>query len=469
MSPRYEVEGVVGRGATGVVYRARQCDTGNRIVAYKRIAGYDPAAVDRLRAEVELLSAFDHPNIVRIFDVVAEERAFAVVMQFAAGGSLSDRLAAGPLSVPEVATVLIAIAEALASAHARGVVHGDIKPANILFTADGHPLLSDFGAARHVAGGVAGPLTTTLEYLDPAVAAGTVYDERSDVYALAVVGYEMLCGQRPPAAVGTDEAAPDRLGQGRHDALTGIIVGALGAEPQQRPTAAGLAASLRTAVAAAPPSITPASPVVHAPDRREPPTRTFGPRPPARAPLTPERVVPWRRVAASAVALALVPPLVVVGMGRSSSSARTPVAPAVGAVIPNRPLPPCADAPDAPAASADVQHGDLLGRDCSSWVRYRRGILEVALPATPEVTRFRLGSDTDQVVVGDWDCDGDDTVALYQTRTGKVFEFSTWPRPDRPLRSTSGYDTRILGGIASVTSSRGADHSSCDEVTVTAG
>ena len=425
MSGRYAVEGVIGRGGAGVVYRARQVDTAGRTVAYKRVAGAGPQALQQLRTEVEALAACDHPNIVRIFDVVPDGDGFAIVMQYAAGGSLSQRLRDGALTGADAGPILLALADALASAHARGILHGDIKPANILFTADGHPMLSDFGTAMTAGEGFAPrPTAATLEYLDPAVAAGAAYDEHADIYALGVVGRELLTGSTPAGAAAT--------------ALAAIVAEALSPQRHRRPTAAALAAQLRETLATRPVAVASAPPAADTRGCSDPATMPFGPRPPrARTQDEARDLSPWRWVAAAALALIVIPSLVVVGLGRSSSQA----------------APASDDAPT--AAAADTAQGPTS-------VRYRNGILRATLPGRSEPVRVRLGAAGDQVVVGDWDCDGVRTVALYQTRTGKVFEFGAWPGARQPLNSSTAYATGVAGGIASVSS--GPD---CDAVVIT--
>ncbi len=448
MTDSYAVEAVIGRSATGVVYRARTAGGSGRVVAYKRVLGGDPLQHRRLRADAEALAALNHPNIVRIFDVVDDGAELAIVLQYAAGGSLADRLSSQQvLRPPEAAAVLIALADALASAHARGVMHRDIKPSNILFTGDGHPLLSDFAAASGPSTATGLPAAGTAEYLDPHVAAGGDFDERSDIYALAVLGYEMITGRRPgPAA----PMVPGPVGA--------VLSTAAAPNPDDRPaTARAFAASLRDAARTrhvAVPAPAPPQP------RVEPRTREFGPRPPRRsAEEAPEGAVPWRRVAAGALALAIVPSLIVAGVSRDASAAHPPAAPAARlAVAPA--LPPCPGVPRAPSRPG-VIFGDLAGRQCASWVHYSDGVVAVAVPGRDKILRVRLGRRDDQVVLGDWDCNGTDTIALYEPATGHVFEFDRWPGPDQRLRSTQGYDSTILGGTAKHTIDR-----QCDAVTV---
>ena len=459
MTGRYQVEGVIGRGAGGVVYRARQVDAGGRVVAYKRIAVADETTAAQVRDEITALAALDHPNAIRIFDVVEDSGAVAIVMQHAAGGSLAERLQHhGALRAGDAATVLIGIADALASAHAAGILHGDIKPSNILFTSDGHPLLSDFGAALLPTDGSGGvPVSSTPEYLDPLVALGQPYDDRSDVYALGVVAFEMLTGRRPvpgePAP--TAGAAADPVAA----ALSQVISAALSPEPLQRPpSAAALRDTLRDCLSVPAASVMPAPPVAAPARRMEPPTRTFGPRPPATPAVAPMRCVPWRRISAVAVAMVLVPSLLVVALRGGAAEAK-PAATAVATARLQAAPRTCPHTPPAPV-SGDVRHGDLAGTGCLSWLRVRSGTVEAVLPGRKRLLRVRVGGRGDQVLLGDWDCDGSDTVAVYRPSSGVVFEFSAWPSGSA-LNSGRGIDTGVDRGVASVASQQG-----CDEVVI---
>ena len=458
MSQRYEVEAVIGRGASGIVYRARQVGAANRVVAYKRIATPDATSAARIRAEIAALATLDHPHVVRIFDVVDDGIDVAIVMQHAAGGSLADRLQCeGSLRPSDVATILIAIAEAVAAAHARGVLHGDIKPSNILFTGDGHPLLSDFGSTMLAA--VDGCTThATPEYLDPAVAAGRRFDEGSDVYALAVVGFEMLTGRRPDLGEKVGVQTQAAAGDPPLRALLEVVGHVLSGKSSRRGAADAFAEALRRVLALPRSTVSPIESGVAEHARMEPPTRSFGPRPPARS-APPEQRPPWRRIAAVAAAL-IVGPSLVVGLWRSG---QTP-APAVASAMTTAQLPaarpPCPGVPAVPSGDS-VQQGDLLGQGCVSWVRIRGAVVEAAVPGRSRLVRVRVGRRTDQVLLGDWDCNGSDTVAVYRPATGEVFEFGSWPRSRGGLTSESGVATGFDSGVAVVTSTNG-----CDRVTV---
>ena len=202
----YELLERLGTGSSGTVWRARERGGTGRTVAIKRLAAADePTRREALREEAAILAALDHPHVVDILACLDDAHGLAIVMPYAAGGSLERRLRGGPLPWPEVVELGISLADALASAHRHGVLHRDVAPGNVLLTADGEPLLADFGVAR--AAGVHG----TPGYVDPAVLRGAAPDARSDVYGLARLLEHALTGQ-PPAPHGQDAASGGRDG-----------------------------------------------------------------------------------------------------------------------------------------------------------------------------------------------------------------------------------------------------------------
>jgi hypothetical protein len=264
--PGYDVQTLLGFGATGEVWRAVELATG-QIVALKRLRdGADPAAVEALRREASLLRSLDSPYVVRLREVVGSGAGAVLVLDHAEGGSLATLLARrGSLEPGEVVTVGAPLAQALAAAHARGLVHGDVTPSNVLFTADGMPLLSDLGLAR-VAGERLGAVDGTAEYVDPAVAGGGEPDAAADVWALAAVCHHMLAGSPPhggadvaevlSAATSGSRAPLGLLAPSAPRALVTAVEAALVGEPTARPDAATFASLLRRAHAAAPVRLT---------------------------------------------------------------------------------------------------------------------------------------------------------------------------------------------------------------------
>jgi serine/threonine protein kinase len=204
---RYHIFEQLGEGGMAVVYRARD-ERLKRDVAIKFIKRdqIPPSKVDmvlkRFEREAVAVASFDHPNIVGVFDYGEYEGAPYLVMQYISGGTLADRMGA---AVPhaEAVRLLLPVARSLAYAHAREVVHRDVKPTNILVTEDGTLKLSDFGIARLLEGDDAITLTRTgtsvgtPAYMAPEQSMGKVSDQRADIYSLGIVFYELLTGQRP--------------------------------------------------------------------------------------------------------------------------------------------------------------------------------------------------------------------------------------------------------------------------------
>ena len=255
----YVVERLLGAGASGEVWRARVAATGE-LVALKRLPPMDSRDSRRLHSEAAMLSALDHPNLIRLHAVVPDERvagASVLVLDLAEGGSLAQLLTVrGRLSPGEVVTALAPIAAAVAYAHTQGVVHGDISAANVLFTAEGSALLADLGVARLV--GDDHEAESTPAYVDPAVAVGCVPAPSSDVFMLGGVALHALTGSPPwpgtadmslaAARIGALDDIDDRLAAaGVPEPVAGVVARALCPESFRRGTAADFALDLRAA------------------------------------------------------------------------------------------------------------------------------------------------------------------------------------------------------------------------------
>jgi len=203
--PGYDVLDVLGQGGMGVVYRARQRSL-DRLVALKMIRdGHVSSAEEllRFRAEALAVAQLAHPNIIQIHEVGEHDGLPYISLELVEGGTLADRLDAGPRPIGEAAAFVERLARAAHAAHARGVVHRDLKPANVLLADDGTPKIADFGLAKRL--GVADGWTATGEvlgtpsYMAPEQAnpsAGAV-GPWTDVYALGAILYELLTGQPP--------------------------------------------------------------------------------------------------------------------------------------------------------------------------------------------------------------------------------------------------------------------------------
>jgi serine/threonine-protein kinase len=208
----YEIVGLLGAGGMGEVYRARDTRLGRR-VAIKIISkefATDPTAAARLDREALLTSSLNHPNIVTVHDVGEENGQPYIVMEFVEGQSLHALLSSGRLKPSRAIEIASQVAEGLASAHAAGVVHRDLKPHNIMVTDDGRAKIVDFGVGKlHATAAHAEDVTTlaadltsphvipgTVGYMSPEQVSGDPIDFRTDQFALGAIVYEMLTGQR---------------------------------------------------------------------------------------------------------------------------------------------------------------------------------------------------------------------------------------------------------------------------------
>jgi len=202
-SNRYEIQRGIARGGMAEVYLARDQLLDRPVAVKVLFAEYarDPSFVERFRREAQSAANLNHPNIVAIYDWGQERGTYFIVMEYVRGRSLRDVVQVnGPFSPRRTAEIGAEIAGALEFAHRNGVVHRDVKPGNVLITADGGIKVTDFGIAR---AGTSEALTQTgavmgtATYFSPEQAQGHAVDGRSDVYSLGVVLYEMVTGAPP--------------------------------------------------------------------------------------------------------------------------------------------------------------------------------------------------------------------------------------------------------------------------------
>src|SRR5512134_135626 len=200
----YEIKSELGRGGMATVYRAYDSRF-EREVAVKvlpqELLHADPQFRLRFEREAKIIAQLEHSAIVPAYDVGEADGQPYFVMRYMNGGSLSERIKAGGLSLEDAARILGAIAPGLDEAHSKGIVHRDIKPSNILFDRRGNPYISDFGIAKlsqAQAGSVTGSaIIGTPAYMSPEQAQGSGTDGRADIYALGIILFEMLTGQQP--------------------------------------------------------------------------------------------------------------------------------------------------------------------------------------------------------------------------------------------------------------------------------
>jgi serine/threonine protein kinase len=198
---RYELQALIGRGGMGAVHKAYDPDI-DRLVALKTITIVDPSWRARFQQEARIAGRLNHPHIVTVYDVGEVGDVAYIVMELVEGQTLADLLPAR-LAWPEAVKMLLPVCQALDYAHRQGVIHRDVKPANVLLAADGRIKLTDFGiarleTARHLT--QTGAVIGTLLYMAPEQLAGKPVDERADIFALGAMLFELITGQNPLAA-----------------------------------------------------------------------------------------------------------------------------------------------------------------------------------------------------------------------------------------------------------------------------
>jgi TolB-like protein/Tfp pilus assembly protein PilF/predicted Ser/Thr protein kinase len=199
---RYEILEELGKGGMGVVYKAQDQKL-RRTVALKFLPfewTADPQAKERFIREAQAAASLDHPNICTVHEIDEAEGRMFISMAFVEGEDLRKRIGRGPFTVEEALGLGLQVAEGLKEAHAKGVVHRDIKSANIMVTAKGQAKIMDFGLARIKGGALLtreGATIGTVAYMSPEQARGEEVDERTDIWSFGVVLYEMLSGRLP--------------------------------------------------------------------------------------------------------------------------------------------------------------------------------------------------------------------------------------------------------------------------------
>src|SRR3990170_1149302 len=315
---KYQILEQLGRGGMAEVYKAYQPGL-DRYVAVKVLHGYlseDPQFRARFQREAKHVASLRHPNIVQAFDFDVQEGLYYMVMEFIPGATLKRRIAelherGETMPLGETRRIVAEVASALAYAHERGVVHRDVKPANVILDETGRAVLTDFGVAKILSGTqftASGTMLGTPAYMPPEVGLGETGDARSDIYSLGVILFELATGRLPfdadtPLAIVlkhvNDPLPPPRsLVPALGDDIERVILKALSKDPTDRYqtanemalrlTAPGLITSAPLTAAPVPPSPAP-TPV------RPPPLPETTP-PPSPSPAAPiPRLPPARK------------------------------------------------------------------------------------------------------------------------------------------------------------------------------
>jgi serine/threonine protein kinase len=258
----YEVDGVVGAGGIGILYRARQVRL-DRPVALKLVESglaRDPVVRERLRREARSVAALEHPNVAPLYEAGEHDGTVFIVTRWVDGIDLGNVLLnEGPMHAGRAGWIAAQIASALDVAHEKGLVHRDVKPSNVILTDEDHVYLTDLGLAKRA--GTAPGLTAvdqvlaTIDYVAPELIEGSEPDARADVYSLGCVLFAMLMGEPPFADQKGGmakmwahvNAEPLSVAERRADvpvALEEVMMSAMAKAPESRPSAAAFRAAV---------------------------------------------------------------------------------------------------------------------------------------------------------------------------------------------------------------------------------
>ncbi len=256
---RFRLIEMVGKGGMGEVWRARDTTLGED-VAVKILPPFRPDEPDVERFKREIITArrISHPNVMRVFEFGTHEKGGFISMELLAGGTLADRIANGPIPIPDAVRISLAVADGLVAAHEAGIVHRDVKPQNVLFDDSGRPKLADFGLARlSDATATTVGFSGTPQYMSPEMADGRELTTKSDVYSLGILLFEIFTGRRPFSAdtlvrmvmLHQQEAPPSprAFRPDLPEAIEQVILSALEKEPTARPSSEDLRNALRAA------------------------------------------------------------------------------------------------------------------------------------------------------------------------------------------------------------------------------
>lgn len=248
---RYEVVKCLGTGSMGLVYACRHRELSGHLVAMKVLfseVARDEVASARFRNEIVASYGVNHPNVVRAYEYFRDGDLVAFTMEYVGGGDLADLIGLDEkISVPQIILMLKQMCGGVQAIHDAGIIHRDLKPENILLTENGDIKITDFGIARTGSGQKLtehGGVVGTIDYVSPEYLEKGQVDFRSDIYALGILGYEMLTGESPfkgnsvietmTMRLKTDPATPQRLRPDCPKALADIILHAMRRNPEDR-------------------------------------------------------------------------------------------------------------------------------------------------------------------------------------------------------------------------------------------
>ncbi len=431
----FELIDELGGGAWGKVYLARQVTLGGRLVAVKVLWPHlaaDERARQRFLDEARSMGSLKHRNIANVIDYGEEDGTCYFAMEYVEGESLGEVIAReGPMSAGRVAELGAQIADALAHAHNRGVVHRDIKPGNILLDCEGRPVVTDFGIAKIGEGTgltATGASIGTPEYMSPEQAEDNPVDGRSDIYSLGAVLYHMVCGQAPftgttPLVLAkkhVEEPArhPRELRPNCPDWLATIILRALAKEPFDRfGTAQEMAAALQD------------EPVTPITETIDVPGSGVGIRPPQPEPTHSRAGPNWAVLAVlSAIVgvLALIVVIWTLGHPPAPRTTSRPPAPSDGGPSPPAPREPIGAGRPAkvPAQSPSLTESEVRSFLFDEWLQAQNN---------RDFDKYR-------------DCYATDFVGIKRTKSGRktVYDYDGWMNDRRPMLQKPGLQVAIL-------------------------
>jgi eukaryotic-like serine/threonine-protein kinase len=385
LSNRYRVEAFLGQGGMARVHRGTDLVLG-RTIAVKILAEHmarDPQAVRRFRREAQAAAGLSHPGIVGVYDTGSDGDVHYIVMEFVTGQTLADVLQGrGALAPGQAVGIASAVASALGHAHRKGIVHRDVKPANVMITPSGAVKVMDFGIARAVDSDTltqTAAILGTATYFAPEQARGEPVDSRSDIYALGVVLYEMLTGRPPfvadsPVAVAylhvrEEPTPPSRLKPEIGSGLEAAVLRALAKNRSARyQTAEELVSDLergRTSRASGVSAAVAAHPTEASPAERTavlPPAAPGAPARRSRRHGAPRRWAPWVVGMGVLLAVALITTLVLAGLSRRPIRGLGPASPSTPTSLTSPSRSPTTSEPPTHQAPTSVQGAlDQLG------------------------------------------------------------------------------------------------------------